>query len=158
MSFTHQFKRQFCSPSIINVRHTKTYHLLYKDHQDGFFAKAIMVLQHIKLNYITPLKNCNKCKLPKSRFFGWSRLGFCKFLVYFYVLEKNNSPKIYVKTLSSQKKFTDAPATLEILVEGTVVEYQRKLLNHQEKISKQNKRGNCNQNVVVFENSQKKIM
>ena len=46
----------------------------------------------------------------------WPRLLVRKFLVYFYVFEKKNSPNIDIKALSSKKKVTDALATLEVPV------------------------------------------
>ena len=63
--------------------------------------------------------------------------GFGNSLVYFYVLEKKNSPNIDIKALSSKKKVTDALATLELPVERKVAGCQRKLLKHKENISKQ---------------------
>ena len=47
-------------------------------------------------------------------------------LIYFYVLEKKNSPNIDIKALSSNKKVTDSLATLELPVERKVAGYQRK--------------------------------
>ena len=78
--------------------------------------------------------------------------GFENSLVYFYVLEKKNSPNIDVKALSSWKKVTGALAPLELLLKRTVAECQRKLSKHQENISKQQERANSNQSVIVFEN------
>ena len=64
--------------------------------------------------------------------------GFGNSLVYFYVLEKKNSPNIDINTLSSKKKVTDALiATLELLVKRKVAGCQRKLLKHKENLSKQ---------------------
>ena len=63
--------------------------------------------------------------------------GFGSSLVYFYLLEKKNSPNIYIKALTSKKKVTDTLATLELPVEKKVDECQRKLLKHKENISKQ---------------------
>ena len=59
--------------------------------------------------------------------------GFGNSLVYFYVLEKKNSPNIDINTLSSKKKVTDALiATLELPVKRKVAGCQRKLLKHKE--------------------------
>ena len=63
--------------------------------------------------------------------------GFGNSLVYFYVLEKKNSPNIDIKALSSKKKVTDALVALELPVERKVAGCQRKLLKHKENISKQ---------------------
>ena len=63
--------------------------------------------------------------------------GFGNSLVYFYVLQKKNSPNIDIKALRSKKKVTDALATLWLFVERTFAECQSKLLKHQENISKQ---------------------
>ena len=62
--------------------------------------------------------------------------GFGNSLVYFYVLEKKNSPNIDIKALSSKKKVTDALAPLELPVKRKVDECQKKLLKHKENISK----------------------
>ena len=53
------------------------------------------------------------------------------------MLEKKNSPNIDIKALSSEKKVTDALATLELPVERKVGGCQRKLLKHNENIPKQ---------------------
>ena len=68
--------------------------------------------------------------------------GFGNSFVYFSVLEKKNLLNIGFKALSSKKKVTDALARLELPVKRTVAECQRKLLKHQENISKQYKRVN----------------
>ena len=68
--------------------------------------------------------------------------GFGNSLIYFYVLEEKNSPNIDIKALSSKKKVTDALAALELPVERTFAECQRKLLKIQENISKQYQRAN----------------
>ena len=62
-------------------------------------------------------------------------MGFS--LVYFYVLEKENSPNIDIMALSSKKKVTDSLATLELPVERKVTGCQRKLMKYEENISKQ---------------------
>ena len=62
--------------------------------------------------------------------------GFGNSLVYFYVLEKKNSPNTDIKALSSKKEITDALAT-QLPVERKDDECQRKLLKHKENISKQ---------------------
>ena len=84
--------------------------------------------------------------------------GFGNSLFYLCVLEKKNSPNIDIKALSSKKKVTAALATLELLVERTVAECQRKLLKHQENISKHYERANWNQSVIAFENFQEKLI
>ena len=48
--------------------------------------------------------------------------------------------------------------SIELPVERTVTECQRKLLKHQENISKQYKRAKWNQNVVVFDKFQEKLI
>ena len=63
--------------------------------------------------------------------------GFGNSLVYFYVLEKKNSPNIDIKALSSKEKVTDALATLKLTVERKIAGYQRKVLKHKENMSKQ---------------------
>ena len=78
--------------------------------------------------------------------------------VYLCVLEKKNLPNIDIKALISKKKVTDALARLELLVERTVAECQRKLLKHQENISKNYERANWNQSVIAFENFQEKVI
>ena len=75
--------------------------------------------------------------------------GFGNYLVYFYVLEKKKSPNIDDKTLNSEKKVNGALATLELPVERTVVKCQRRLLKHQENISKHYEIGNWNQSVIM---------
>ena len=72
------------------------------------------------------------------------------------MLEKKNLPNIDFKALTSKKKVTDALARLELPVKRTVAECQRKLLKHQENISKQYKRGNWNQSVIVLKISRKR--
>ena len=62
-------------------------------------------------------------------------MGFS--LVYFYVLEKENSPNIDIMALRSKKKVTDFLAILELPVERKVTGCQRKLLKYEENISKQ---------------------
>ena len=79
-------------------------------------------------------------------------------LVYLYALEKKNSPNVDIKALSRKKNVTDALAILELPVKRKVTGCQRKLLKHQENISKQYKRVNSNQSVIVFENFQKKVI
>ena len=48
-------------------------------------------------------------------------------------------------------------SSVELPIERTFAECQRKFLKHQEKISKQHKRAIWNQNVIVFENFQEKL-
>ena len=84
--------------------------------------------------------------------------GFGNYLFHLCVLEKKKSPNINIKTLTSKKKVTDALATLELLVEITVAECQRKLLKHKENISKHYERPNWNQSVIAFENIQEKVI
>ena len=52
------------------------------------------------------------------------------------MLENKNSPNIHIKALSSKEKVTDALATHELPIERAVGDCQRKLLKHQENISK----------------------
>ena len=63
--------------------------------------------------------------------------GFGNSLVYFYVLEKKNSPNIHIKPLSSKNKDNDTLVALELPIKRNVDECQRKLLKHKENISKQ---------------------
>ena len=79
-------------------------------------------------------------------------------LVHLYLLEKKNSPNIDIKALSSKKNVTDALAIYGLPVKRTVAESQKKLLKHQENISKQYVRANWNQSVIPFENFQKKVI
>ena len=75
--------------------------------------------------------------------------GFGNALVYFYVLEKKKSPNINDKTLNSKKNVTGALTTLELPVERTIVKCQRRLLKHQENISKHYEIANWNQSVFM---------
>ena len=88
-------------------------------------------LHNLTKNIVKIATNTN-CQRMKSLVYV-----FGNSLVYFYVLEKKNSPNIDIKALSSKKKVTDALATLELPVERKVAGCQRKLLKHKENISKQ---------------------
>ena len=63
-----------------------------------------------------------------------------------------------IEALSSKKKLLNALATLELPDERTIAECQRKLMKHQENISKQYERVNCNQDVIMFDNFQKNVI
>lgn len=120
-----------------------------------------MVLQHLKLNYITQwkyCKNCKKCELPNSSLFGWSRLWVWKFFSLLLCVWKKNPANTNIKALKRKKKVTDALATLEFPVERKVTGCQRTLLKYQENISKQYDRANCSQIVIVFWNFQEKLI
>ena len=89
-----------------------------------------MVLQFIKLNYNKPIENIVKTvanvNFQRVAYSVGLVYEFGNSLVYFDVLEKKSSPNTDIKTLSSKKEVTDALATLELPVERTVPQCQRK--------------------------------
>ena len=122
--------------------------------------KRWKIKEFIKLNCITPFQNVVKIA-TNVNFQGVAYLnavvyGFGNSLVYFYVLEKKKSPNIDSKALNSKKKVIGALAALELPVERTVVECQRKLLKHQKNISKHYETANWNQSVIVYKYSWKR--
>ena len=74
------------------------------------------------------------------------------------MVKKKNLPNIDIKALNNKNKVIDALTALELLVERKGGECQRKLLKHQENMSKQYERANWNQSVIVSENFPKKII